>query len=268
MTFNIAASFGVVGLFTRDLQAFRDFDSRFGYLPAYQEWFRNARTAFDNRILDGWFYPTLIDDIQSFAIHEVSSHSYSHLPFHNDCVTAEIVGFELQTMRDYLNEKGLNLETLIFPRNQVAFLDVLASLGIRGYRNGVQKGEKSESKVHSLLNELNIFLKSDLPTQPTVPSRVPSGHFLNWRSGPRLVVPPMVTVARFEHLLDHAEASGGVAHMWLHPHNLITGKQQLELLNRVLKSVSIRQKRGSLSVLTMGEYCRQQEEEMKSSQAS
>jgi hypothetical protein len=78
----------------------------------------------------------------------------------------------------------------------------------------------------------------------------------------------MVTVARFEHLLDHAEASGGVAHMWLHPHNLITGKQQLELLNRVLKSVSIRQKRGSLSVLTMGEYCRQQEEEMKSSQAS
>ena len=90
-----------------------------------------------------------------------------------------------------------------------------------------------------------------------MPIKIPAGYFLNWQNGPRLIIPPTITVRRFNHLLDHAEKIGGVVHMWLHPHNLITGKNQVQLFNRVLQSVAQRQSQGSLSVLTMGQYCQQ-----------
>ena len=51
---------------------------------------------------------------------------------------------------------------------------------------------------------------------------IPPGYFFNWRFGARRRVPREVTVARWSNLLRRTAREGGVAHLWLHPHNLIT----------------------------------------------
>jgi len=256
-SFNIPASFGVVGLFAQDLSAFEAFDATHGSNPAYESWFQNPKTAFSTGSMDGWFYPTLIEDIKRFKIHEVSSHSYTHLPFHNEFVTRETVENELLTMNQFMQTKDVSLQTMIYPRNQVAHTDLLPIFGISGYRDSNDSDSAYGSKIRTLVNEFNIFSKSSAHSQYEAPVKISAGYFLNWQNGPRLIIPPTITVRRFNHLLDHAEKTGGVVHMWLHPHNLITGKNQVQLFNRVLQSVAQRQSQGSLSVLTMGQYCRQ-----------
>lgn len=256
-SFDIPASFGVVGLFAQDLSAFETFDAIHGNEPAYKSWFQNPKAAFRAGRLDGWFYPTLIEDIQRFKIHEVSSHSYTHLPFHNEIVTRETVENELLVMNQFMQTKDVSLQTMIYPRNQVAHTDLLPKFGISGYRDPNDKRSAYGSKIGTLVDEFNIFSKSSTHSQQEVPIKIPAGYFLNWQNGPRLIIPPTITVRRFNHLLDHAEKIGGVVHMWLHPHNLITGKNQVQLFNRVLQSVAQRQSQGSLSVSTMGQYCHQ-----------
>ena len=255
--FSIPASFGVVGLFAQDLSAFETFDAAHGAEPAYASWFNNPKAAFRARNTDGWFYPTLIEDIQGFKIHEVSSHSYTHLPFHNESVTREIVENELRTMNQFMQSKGVSLQSMIYPRNQVAHTDLLSEFRMSGYRDSNDKRSAYGSKIGTLVDEFNVLSKSSAHSRQEVPIKIPAGYFLNWQNGPRLVIPPTITVRRFNHLLNHAEKTGGVVHMWLHPHNLITGKNQVQLFNRVLQSVAQRQSQGSLSVITMGDYCKQ-----------
>ena len=255
--FNIPATFGIVGLFAKDLAAFEAFDAAHTGDPAYESWFQNPKKAFANGQTDGWFYPTLIEEIQHFKFHEVSSHSYTHLPFHNEFVTREIVENELRVMNRFMESKGVSLQSMIYPRNQVAHTDLLPQFDISGYRDSDDKRSAYASKIGTLVDEFNIFSKSSAHSEQEVPTRIPAGYFLNWQNGPRLIIPPTITVRRFNHLLDHAEKTDGVVHMWLHPHNLITGKNQVQLFNRVLQSVAHRQAQGSLSVLTMGEYCKQ-----------
>ena len=255
--FNVPATFGVVGLFAQDLAAFEAFYAVHNGDSAYESWFQNPNAAFATGQTDGWFYPTLIEEIQHFKFHEVSSHSYTHLPFHNEFVTREIVENELRVMNRFMESKGVSLQSMIYPRNQVAHTDLLPQFDISGYRDSDDKRSAYGSKIGTLIDEFNIFSKSSAHSEQEVPTRIPAGYFLNWQNGPRLIIPPTITVRRFNHLLDHAEKTGGVVHMWLHPHNLITGKNQVQLFNRVLQSVAQRQSQGSLSVSTMGEYCKQ-----------
>ena len=254
---NIPASFGVVGLFAQDFAAFEDFNNTHGMEPAYASWFKNPKAAFRAGLMDGWFYPKLIEDVQRFEIHEVSSHSYTHLPFHNEFVTRDTVKNELLTMNKFMQTKDVTLQSMIYPRNQVAHTDLLNEVGIHGYRDSQNERSAYGSKISTLVDEFNIFSKSSEHSHQEVPIKIPAGYFLNWRNGPRLIIPPSITVRRFNHLLDHAEKTKGVVHMWLHPHNLITGKNQIQLLNQILQSVALRRSQGSLSVLTMGEYCQQ-----------
>lgn len=255
--FNISATFGIVGLFAQDLAAFEAFDAAHKGEAAYESWFQNPNAAFAAGQTDGWFYSTLIEEIQHFKFHEVSSHSYTHLPFHNEFVTRETVENELRTMDQFMQSKGVSLQSMIYPRNQVAHTNLLPQFDIRGYRDSNDKRSAYGSKIGTLVDEFNVFSKSSAHSRQEVPIRIPAGYFLNWQNGPRLIIPPTITVRRFNHLLDHAEKTGGVVHMWLHPHNLITGRNQVQLFNRVLQSVAQRQSQGSLSVLTMGEYSKQ-----------
>ena len=104
----------------------------------------NAFNLLDN--MDGWFYPKLIEDVQRFEIHEVSSHGYTHLPFHNEFVTRDTVKNELLTMNKFMQTKDVTLQSMIYPRNQVAHTDLLNEVGIHGYRDSQNERSAYGSK--------------------------------------------------------------------------------------------------------------------------
>ena len=106
-------------------------------------------------------------------------------------------------------------------------------------------------------DEYNIGRKSDAHSLNTKPVAIPPGTFLNWRHGPRRVIPKWVTLNRWTNVLDHAVASGGVAHLWLHPHNLITARGQVELFEDAILRVAKAQKSGLIESVTQAEYCKE-----------
>jgi hypothetical protein len=108
-----------------------------------------------------------------------------------------------------------------------------------------------------LQDECNIGRKSDEHSMSAKPVAIPPGTFLNWRHGPRRVIPKWVTLKRWSNVLDHAVTSGGVAHLWLHPHNLITARGQVELFEDAILRVAKAQKSGLIESVTQAEYCKE-----------
>ncbi len=98
-------------------------------------------------------------------------------------------------------------------------------------------------------SESNYFVSTPLP--------IPAGTCLNWRSGVRCFVPIGRTAERWRSIFEHAGTHGGVAHRCLHPHNLVTGVRQAELLEAVLAEASRRVESGSLRAITQLEYRRE-----------
>jgi hypothetical protein len=53
--------------------------------------------------------------------------------------------------------------------------------------------------------------------------------------------------------LNHAYKNNGIVHIWLHPHNLLSGKKQIELLHRLLTLAEKYRKKNLLEVLTLSD---------------
>jgi hypothetical protein len=143
-------------------------------------------------------------------------------------------------------ENSWGIRSMVFPRNQVAFTHLLGQYGIERFRPSTE-GDGLIYRIGSLLREFNVRTASEILMDGQA---VPAGHFVNWRSGARLVVPPSVTLLRWKQILKHAARTGRCAHLWFHPHNLITGRQQEELVAEILKAASSYVCRGDLSSKT------------------
>ena len=55
-----------------------------------------------------------------------------------------------------------------------------------------------------------------------------------------------ITFHRAKKIIDDAIEKDGVVNFWLHPHNLITGDKQFELLELIVEYVSRLQKNGKI----------------------
>jgi peptidoglycan/xylan/chitin deacetylase (PgdA/CDA1 family) len=199
---------------------------------------------------DGWHGGHLVDLVASARTgHEIALHGVTHVPWtrlDRAAVEGEMALF------DDLAGPIRGSRTFVYPRNMVAYADVLARRGFAGFRTA----RSPRSRAISLLSEFNIFEVPDQPLQSDGVVRVPAGVFLNWRSGPRALVPASVTQLRAKRLLRAAAASGGIVHYWLHPENIATAPSTLALLRRVLREVADAREAGHCQVMTQAAYCR------------
>jgi len=253
--YEVPATFGVVGLFASDYERFRLIDDELGWEGLYEDWFRFPKEAFRERNFEGWFFPDLVNRIRTRGFHEVSSHGLTHLPFQTPLVSEKLVECEMRRMNELMKTKGVTLRTMIYPRNQIAYTDLLPKYGLQGFRECDLQNTAYGSKFAILRDELNLLKRSEAESKRTYPVPIASGIFLNWRHGPRRLIPRRATLQRWNHVLDHAQKSGGVAHLWLHPHNLITARDQADLFERCIEMVAQRVKNKVMTVMTLAEYC-------------
>jgi hypothetical protein len=144
-----------------------------------------------------------------------------------------------------------NSQTFVYPRNLVAHPEILGRHGLVGYR----AAPPDRSRAASLASEFNVFAKPQSAEATDGLIQIPGGHFLNWRSGPRRLVPPAVTRLRGQRLLERAARDGGVVHYWLHPENIATGPSTLKLLQGLIEDVARQRDAGNCEVLTQLGYC-------------
>lgn len=250
----IAATFAVVGLFVTGPDGVNQFRNQLSESPAHDLWMRAPLRALDSNSIGGWYKTDLLERLK-IASHEVASHSLTHVPFDGANVDTETRSLELALMQEVGTQQGISFDTFVYPRNLIVEPDLLTDVGILGYRtNRDFRGHPKLARLESFASEFNIFQRSEAQSLCERPVAIPSGVFLNWRHGLRRSVPIHVSVARWKHVLDHAERTNGVAHLWLHPHNLLTAPTCLRLLDLLLDLVSERQKSGRLVVRTQAEY--------------
>ncbi len=258
--YRLKATFAFVGAFTLfedDLQHCHDW---FENLPERgKRWVQPFLDDAARGSFDGWLNPGAFETVKSAGVHEIACHGFTHQVLSPDSIPLDEFFYEMQGVRWWLQAKELQtLSTFIDPRNAVGYAPQLSEFGFKGYRDGVDYSVPgSLDRLRGLARELNVWGRSQPRPALHDPIVIPSGFFLNWRSGAREWVPVGVTVARWESMLKHAMRKGGVVHLWSHPHNFVTGSYQFELLESILEMVRKYVSAGDIVNLTQHEYCSQ-----------
>jgi hypothetical protein len=214
-------------------------------------WFAHLLPALRSGALSGWKGSDLYHSM-SAAGHEMAWHGATHLPL-SDKTSDVAVALEMELAVKLFSLLGHTPRTIIFPRNQIGHLSMLQSQGFETYRASLPGS--FTNRISGLLNEWNVFDQRMLE-KPRIEDDwhiSPAGHFLNWPSGVRRLVPVSVTIRRWKSLLRCAVERGGYVHMWFHPHNLITAPDMKIAFEEIMRYVSELVKSGDLVNLTIAE---------------
>lgn len=249
--YDIKATFAFVSAFILNENDRKNFEYFFQDVEYRGEnWLRCYRDAQLSGNLDGWFCPQAFE-LAAANGHEIASHGFMHLPFDDPNSNLEDISRELEGVRAVSEAKGVSPTTFIFPRNTVGHLSYLRNNGFIGYRTRLNVA----GRLQSLAREMNILEKSQVVSKVTdglVP--IPAGHFLNWRHGLRRFIPKSVTVSRWKSILNDAASTDSVAHLWLHPHNLISAPSTADTLQAVLAYAAKLRNAGLINIQTQHEY--------------
>jgi hypothetical protein len=169
------------------------------------------------------FAPALIAAINSTPGQDLGTHTFSHLHLREAGVTAEDVAADLAAVTELYSERyGFAPVSLVFPRNEPAFLDVYRNASIRMWRG----------------NESAWYYDCQGPTSNSVTARVlrlaEALHPLCTRAAPlegdmtraslflRLNLPRVLWDAHVLRVKRELRAltAGSIFHLWCHPHNV------------------------------------------------
>ena len=219
-------------------------------------WLEKFHSDVEKGNFEGWLIPELLDIVQSDNAHEIASHGFTHLPLSESLIDRNSFLNEMKKMKKIMNLKGENPSTFVYPRNLIGYSSDLNTFGIKGYRNQLFESHNSViKKIKNISSEFNLFQKSQQSTQDNGIVKIPSGYFLNWRSGERRLIPIAITEQRWRFAIKHAIEKKMVIHLWTHPHNFLTGHKQFNLLQSILKMVREAEDNNQIKVMTQHEYC-------------
>ena len=257
-TYNIPATFAFVAALTLDKKYFEDqWLNKLKASKNHNVWLSKFLDDFDKKYFEGWFTPGLINLVKkSHIFHEIASHGFTHLPFNT--ATIESLDLEFQGINDWANLFDIQLNTFIYPRNLVRQPELLKKIDVKGYRDAPVFSHYTPifKRFLNVSREFYPFgysqgYKSDYLDSMVV---IPGDFFLNWRHGLRRFVPLHLTKKRFQSALHDASKTGGVVHLWSHPHNFITVDRQRELFQLCMDSLKEMIHRGDIKLMTQAGF--------------
>ncbi|MXP47949.1 polysaccharide deacetylase family protein [Altererythrobacter luteolus] len=208
--------------------------------------------------LNGWHLPCLADIVSESGVHEIAAHGFSHLPLNSDGVSPQMARTEISMSKKALARLGHEATTYIYARNEIANVQAVGESGFLGFRSArLSRGRLSNfASEFSLMDTAEPFSGShERERFGTV--AIPAGRILNFHIGLRKLVPRFVTVRRWRSILDDAAERGGCAHLWFHPHNLISDPQAETVLRSILRHASNLRDSGKLRIETQASYAKE-----------
>jgi len=249
---DLRATAAFVTCFAVDTELLRSQIPLIEQLGAFRpHWFTRILPALRQGKLDGWrgasFYRSM-----SSAGFEMGWHGATHLPLSEETADSA-VALEIELASRMFHELGYTPKTIVFPRNEAGHLRQLRCRGFDSYRDRLPRGKAD--RLLGLLGEFNIWDNGSAikPVMREGWHVSPAGHFLNWPSGARAVVPVSTTVRRWKSMLRNAASHGRYVHMWFHPHNLITAPAMKTAFEEIMRFTGELVKCGDLACLTIAE---------------
>jgi peptidoglycan/xylan/chitin deacetylase (PgdA/CDA1 family) len=233
-----------------------------GRLLARPERFPTA-TEFGDRI---WYAPDLVEAIRSASpAHDIGSHGFAHRYFPG--TRREQLREDLQAARHVHETYGLPFTSFVFPRNEVAHLDLLAEAGLEVFR-ALEAGwhMSVRRRIGRLPGRAANLADKLLPIAPSVvePTLQPSGlvalpgsMLFVGRNGLRRLVHPELIERKARLGLRRAAREGRIFHLWFHPANFYYDTDvQLGMLEKILDEACAMRDRAELEIRTMASYAR------------
>jgi peptidoglycan/xylan/chitin deacetylase (PgdA/CDA1 family) len=268
---DIHATWGVVGMLF-----FRNKDELTKGLPDKKPYYRNPQLSSYNLIRnigfseedDKFHYgASLINEIASHENQEIGTHTFSHYYCLEEGQDLDTFEADLEAAKKIALTYGLDLKSLIFPRNQFNREYILAceKAGIISYRGNPTVwlyGEKKERNISFFMRALryadtyfNLFGHNAVSTEEIrreFPFNIPASRFLYWYSGIPLI--ETLRLRRIKNDIAYAAKRGLVYHLWWHPHNFgqKTGRNLIFLKKVLLHYVRMKDLYGMRS-MNMGE---------------
>jgi len=234
--------------------------------PAGAEWFaRDPGGRYDAgagiRPVDGvepstnasrrsnWFGRDLIDAVVASDLdHEIGSHTFSHIEFGRSDVSKKVAAAELRQSVDAAADRGIELESLVFPRNNVGHRDLLYDHGFSSYRGHAPERWYDGTSFRRPGKLASYAFRAAAPpiVEPTIDEyglvNVPASLYLYAFDGAArdaveaISGDPVAGQVRLglERLCDRNQ---GVFHLWLHPNNVQTDRDR-ERLRRIAAMIA------------------------------
>jgi peptidoglycan/xylan/chitin deacetylase (PgdA/CDA1 family) len=201
------------------------------------------------------FAPDLVQAIASAPGQLLGTHTFSHLYLRERGVTAADVAADLAVTAELYHERYDTVpRSLVFPRNQCAFIDVVRASTIRIWR-GNQKPwyyEREDSehynivpRVLKLMDELNPFSTRAAPVEADMTR---ASLFL------RLSLPDTLWHAHLQRIRRELRTlrPGHVFHIWFHPDNLGEDMEiRLSRVEQVLELLAAMRERNGIHSCAM-----------------
>jgi peptidoglycan/xylan/chitin deacetylase (PgdA/CDA1 family) len=186
------------------------------------------------------FAPDLVRQIARTDGQDLGTHTFSHLFLGElGVMRRDAEADHAATTRLFGERFSVSPTSLVFPRNQVAFLDLFRSQGVTAWR------DNEASWYFRTIRHANHFVPRALRLADALtPWRTRGGQFSNGRTPSTLFVrvslPEIAWKAHLARIATEARrlVAGGVLHFWLHPHNVGGNvRQRLARLEQVLDTL-------------------------------
>lgn len=205
--------------------------------------------------------PDLIQLIKKTPCTEIASHTFSH--YYCSELGQDMESFECDILmaKDIANQNGINLKSIIFPRNQVndSYLEVCFKIGMEAYRGNPSHFFSHPKVVNRLMRLLDTYINiSGHNTYNVVNDKnkvvnIPASRFLRPYSK-RLSFLESLKLKRIKNEMLHAAQQHQVYHLWWHPHNFgVNQKQNLDMLQNILLHYKILEDKYGFQSCTMNE---------------
>jgi peptidoglycan/xylan/chitin deacetylase (PgdA/CDA1 family) len=213
------------------------------------------------------FAPSLIEQIRRAPDQEIATHTFSHYYCLETGQTLETFEADLKSAKAIAAHTGIQLRSIVFPRNQVnpAYARALLDSGITCYRGaepgwmhrGVSGREATLALRMARVADTYMNISGDriVPwdeiLEPSGLCNVRASRFL-WPYRPGL---ERLDEQRLKRTIDQVKLAAlddAIFHIWFHPHNFgVHLEENLQILERILQAFAFARERYGMRSLFM-----------------
>jgi hypothetical protein len=246
-----------------------------------KDWYTHDPCA-DARTEPLWYGRDMVEKILSAQPkHDLGSHSFSHVIFSDAGCTREVAEAEVRKCVEVARTLNIKMQSFVFPRNEIGYLDVLPKHGFTVTRERPEfwffqfRNRAVRRMGHMVDDFLAVTPACGRPKTSDAAEIwvVPVSMFLQSMDGARRLIPARSRVRKAVKGIERAIDEQSVFHLSFHPTENVCFRteQMFRVLDKILAHAARRRDEGKLQTMTMAEmagFCEQQKNGNRAAKAA